>query len=138
MTVVRAATGGHWTRSRWDAGDVVGPLLAEQADGWHRPHLPAAAASVAGTPPSINSLRDWSTAASANRCRRGGHPKCANRAGGPQPRVLGRRVLLERDWHQIKVDPRRWPSGVVSEEDSRAADAELGEVDPEDVGVLVV
>jgi hypothetical protein len=37
--------------------DLVGPLLAEQADRWHRPHLPAAAASVAGTPPSINSLR---------------------------------------------------------------------------------
>jgi hypothetical protein len=37
--------------------DLVGPLLAEQADSWHCPHLPATAASAAGTPPSINSLR---------------------------------------------------------------------------------
>src|SRR4029450_1586749 len=145
----RAATGGHglgrggmrgmWSDPCSPSRPMVGTALTAP-----RPQ-PAWPARRPRSTPCV----DWSTAsgalddlvadaASANRGRRGGHPKCANRAGGPQPRVLDRRLLLERDWHQIEVDPRRWPSGVVSEEDAGGADAELGEVDPEDVGVLVI
>src|SRR5918994_7994095 len=70
--------------------------------------------------------------------RRGGHRNRTKHTGGPPSRVLRGGLLVERQRREPEVDRGRPQARFLAEDDAAGADAELGEVDPEDVGVLVV
>lgn len=70
--------------------------------------------------------------------RHGGRRNRTERAGGPRSRVVRGGLLVERQRHEAEVDRCRPHPRCSAEDDAAAADANPGEVDPEDVGIPLV
>src|SRR5215212_4130721 len=103
-----------------------------------RPYWPATSAGPIRSAGRSNRAPSSSPAMPPDGRRRGGHRNRTKHTGGPPCRVLRGRLLVERQRREIQVECRGSQARLLAEDDAAGADAELGEVDPEDVGVLVV